>query len=241
MLYVGKECGVGKNATAQQELIHQLLLRFALSGKTVVRLKGGDPTVFGRGGEEMEYLERHGVRVQVVPGITAASGIAANLGVPLTHRDHANSVRFVTGHARAECKISSKERYPWKQLVDPKTTLVIYMGLGTLPELAAGLVEAGLSPDTPAVAVQDGTTPTQRVVTAQIDKLSEAVLEAKLRSPTLVLIGSVVSLMDKDAIQGKAAIARITASTSEGFAVPAQKTASGLKFQVSTCTDVPSR
>ena len=206
MLYVGKEAGLH---TRPQEEIHQLLYHFAESGKTVVRLKGGDPTVFGRGGEEMEYLETQGVRVRVVPGITAASGIAASLGVPLTHRDHADSVRFITGHARSECSLPVEERYPWHQLADPKTTLVIYMGLSTLPDLAAGLVGAGLDPSTPAVAVQDGTTPTQRLVAARLDELPAQVEEAGLRSPTLVVIGSVVSLLDADAAAAAAAAAAL--------------------------------
>ena len=204
MLYVGKEAGLH---TRPQEEIHRLLLYFAESGKTVVRLKGGDPTVFGRGGEEMEYLEQHGVRVSVVPGITAASGIAATIGVPLTHRDHADSVRFVTGHARSECTLPLEERYPWSQLADTKTTLVIYMGLSTLPELAQGLIDAGLPADTPAVAVQDGTTPTQRMVHAPLEALPAGVVASGLRSPTLVLIGSVVSLLDPAAAAATAAAA----------------------------------
>eukprot|EP00966_Prymnesium_polylepis_P075167 1743604-Prymnesium_polylepis.1 len=147
----------------------------------------------------MEYLEAHGVTVSVVPGITAASGIAATLGVPLTHRDHADAVRFVTGHARSECTDAVEERYSWQALADPRCTLVIYMGLSTLPDLTAGLVGAGLSADTPAVAVQDGTTPSQRVVAAPLGALHDEVSAAGLRSPTLVLIGQVVSLLRDDA------------------------------------------
>ena len=214
MLYVGKEAGLH---TRPQDQIHELLLHFAEEGKTVVRLKGGDPTVFGRGGEEMEYLENRGVRVRVVPGITAASGIAASLGVPLTHRDHADSVRFVTGHARSECTLPVEERYPWAQLADPKTTLVIYMGLSTLPSLAAGLIEAGLDPAMPAVAVQDGTTPTQRVVHAPLHELPGAVETAALRSPTLVVIGSVVSMLDAEAAAA-AAVGAAAAAAAQGTA-----------------------
>lgn len=214
MLYVGKEAGLH---TRPQDEIHQLLLHFAESGKSVVRLKGGDPTVFGRGGEELEYLERQGVRVRVVPGITAASGIAACLGLPLTHRDHADSVRFITGHARSECTTPVDERYEWAQLADEKTTLVIYMGLGTLPDLAAGLVAAGLPADTPAVAVQDGTTPTQRVVASRLDELPQAVEAERLRSPTLVVIGQVVSMLDHDEA-AIAAHAAATAAAQEGTA-----------------------
>ena len=221
MLYVGKEAGLH---TRPQEEIHELLYHFAEAGKTVVRLKGGDPTVFGRGGEEMEYLESQGVRVRVVPGITAASGIAAALGVPLTHRDHADSVRFITGHARSECSLPVEERYPWHQLADPKTTLVIYMGLSTLPDLSAGLIGAGLDGDIPAVAVQDGTTPTQRVVAATLSELPGKVEAAELRSPTLVVIGSVVSLLDPAAAAAAAAAAASYAACSE--ASPTQETIS---------------
>ena len=202
MLYVGKEAGLH---TRPQEEIHELLLHFAQTGRTVVRLKGGDPTVFGRGGEEMEYLEQRGIEVRVVPGITAASGIAAGLGVPLTHRDYADSVRFITGHARSENSAPVAERYPWHELADRKTTLVVYMGLSTLPELSAGLIDAGLPPDTPALAVQDGTTITQRVVTAPLEELSHRVADAELRSPTLVYIGAVVSLLNTDPAAAAAA------------------------------------
>jgi uroporphyrin-III C-methyltransferase len=201
MLYVGKEAGLH---TRKQDEIHALLLHFASTGRTVVRLKGGDPTVFGRGGEEMEYLAAKGVDTRIVPGITAAAGIAAGLGLPLTHRDFADSVRFITGHARSENSAPVDERYPWAQLADPSTTLVIYMGLATLPELAAGLLHAGLSRETPAVAVQDGTTVTQRVVAAPLHALPGAVAAAELRSPTLVLIGNIVSLLDGEATASEA-------------------------------------
>ncbi|EOD12451.1 uroporphyrin-III C-methyltransferase [Emiliania huxleyi CCMP1516] len=188
MLYVGKEAGLH---TRPQEEIHRLLHLYAHAGKSVVRLKGGDPTVFGRGGEELEYLEARGVPVQIVPGITAASGIAAALRVPLTHRDYADSVRFVTGHARSENSAPVAERYRWEVLSDPSQTLVVYMGLSTLPQFADGLLQAGLDASTPAVAVQDGTTATQRVVAAPLGGLATAVEEASLASPTLVVIGRV--------------------------------------------------
>ena len=192
MLYVGKEAGLH---TRPQDEIHSLMLSFATAGRTVVRLKGGDPLVFGRGGEELEYLEQQGVPVRIVPGVTAASGVAASLGVPLTHRDHADGVRFVTGHARSENTTPVEERYQWAQLADEKTTLVVYMGLSTLPELTSGLLAAGMPADMPAVAVQDGTTPTQRVVTSALGALADDVAEEGLRSPTLVVIGHVVSLL----------------------------------------------
>ena len=209
MLYVGKEAGLH---TRPQEEIHELLLAFAEAGRTVVRLKGGDPTVFGRGGEELEYLERQGVQVHVIPGITAASGVAAALGVPLTHRDYADSVRFITGHARSENTLPVDKRYTWQALADPKMTLVIYMGLSTLDELASGLMSAGLASTTPALAVQDGTTPTQRVVTSSLDALPGAVIAAGLRSPTLIVIGEVVSMYDPQAAIKAVAAAQSTPS-----------------------------
>ena len=194
MLYVGKEAGLH---TRPQEEIHALLEAFARSGRTVVRLKGGDPCVFGRGGEELNYLEERGIPVHIVPGITAASGIAAGLHIPLTHRDHADAVRFVTGHARSECTTPVADRYDWVALADARTTLVIYMGLSTLPELVDGLLTAGLHARTPAVAVQDGTMPSQRVVAAPLADLAAEVDAAELKSPTLVVIGDVVSMMSQ--------------------------------------------
>jgi uroporphyrin-III C-methyltransferase len=216
MLYVGKEAGLH---TRPQDEIHELLLHYASSGKRILRLKGGDPTVFGRGGEEMEYLRSRGVRVRIVPGITAAAGISAGLGVPLTHRDHANSVRFITGHFRKECEGPFADQYPWEQLADQDTTLVIYMGLGSLPNVTTCLMAAGLPRSTPAVAVQDGTTPTQRVVTAPVHELSEAVVDAGLRSPTLVVIGSVVSLLDQEAANATAAVAALAGSDTSPFSI----------------------
>lgn len=185
MVYVGKEAGFH---TRTQEEIHVLLRAFAAEGKTVVRLKGGDPFVFGRGGEEVDFLERRGVEVHAVPGITAAAGIAAALGVPLTKRGVASSVRFVTGHAQeggAEVKVGA---------VDADTTLVVYMGLGRLAEVVSGLEEGGLSMRTPSVAVERGTTPEERVVVAEVGELETRVREAGLQSPTLIIVGEVVRL-----------------------------------------------
>ena len=118
------------------------MLSFATAGRTVVRLKGGDPTVFGRGGEELEYLEQQGVPVRIVPGVTAAAGVAAELGVPLTHRDFADAVHFLTGHAKSGCTTPLGERYEWAMRADPRSTVVVYMGLATLPELAPALIAA---------------------------------------------------------------------------------------------------
>ncbi|CAA0820723.1 urophorphyrin methylase 1 [Striga hermonthica] len=144
-----------------QEEIHELLLSFAEAGASVVRLKGGDPLVFGRGGEEMDFLQQQGIEVKVIPGITAASGIAAELGIPLTHRGIANSVRFLTGHSR---KGGADPLFVGEHAADPDSTLVVYMGLSTFPSLSSKLMCHGLPDDTPAAAIERGTTPQQRLV-----------------------------------------------------------------------------
>lgn len=184
MIYVGKEAGFH---TRSQHDIHVLLRTFAQPGKIVIRLKGGDPFVFGRGGEETDFLEREGITVNAVPGITAAAGIAAQLGIPLTHRGIATSVRFLTGHVRDGATLNVG-------CVDRETTLVVYMGLAQLPVLVDDFLQAGLTEDTPAVAVERGTTPQQRVVVAPLKRLRAEVEEAALKSPTLIIVGEVVRL-----------------------------------------------
>ncbi|KAH9615170.1 hypothetical protein KSS87_020717 [Heliosperma pusillum] len=188
LLYVGKTAGYHSRT---QEEIHELLLSFAEAGANVVRLKGGDPLIFGRGGEEMDFLQQKGIQVKVVPGITAASGIAAELGIPLTHRGIANSVRYLTGHSR---KGGSDPLYVAENAADPDSTLVVYMGLSTLPSLAQKLMQHGLPTNTPAVAVERGTTPQQRMVFAELKDLAEKIANAELISPTLLIIGKVVAL-----------------------------------------------
>ncbi|KAK0573881.1 hypothetical protein LWI29_015009 [Acer saccharum] len=188
LLYVGKTAGYHSRT---QEEIHELLLSFAEAGATVVRLKGGDPLVFGRGGEEMDFLQQQGIQVKVIPGITAASGIAAELGIPLTHRGVANSVRFLTGHSR---KGGTDPLFVAENAADPDSTLVVYMGLSTLPSLALKLMHHGLPPNTPAAAIERGTTPQQRVVFAELKDLTDKISSAELISPTLIVIGKVVSL-----------------------------------------------
>ncbi|XP_074571429.1 S-adenosyl-L-methionine-dependent uroporphyrinogen III methyltransferase, chloroplastic [Curcuma longa] len=188
LLYVGKTAGYHSRT---QEEIHELLLSFAEAGANVVRLKGGDPLVFGRGGEEMDFLQKQGIHVKVIPGITSASGIAAELGIPLTHRGIANSVRFLTGHSRNG---GTDPLYVAENAVDPESTLVVYMGLSTLPALAHKLIYHGLPTDTPSVAVERGTTPQQRTVFAMLNNLPDEVKLAELVSPTLIIIGNVVAL-----------------------------------------------
>jgi uroporphyrin-III C-methyltransferase/precorrin-2 dehydrogenase/sirohydrochlorin ferrochelatase/uroporphyrin-III C-methyltransferase len=188
-IFVGKSTS---NHTLQQDEINELLVRLAVPGRCVVRLKGGDPFTFGRGGEEAEYLIAHGVECEVVPGITAAAGCAAEFGIPLTHRGLATGLRFVTGHCRQDEALDLN----WASLADPDTTLVVYMGLGNLAEIAAKLIAAGLPEETPAAAIANGTTPQRRICRTTLAELPTSVAQAKLESPVLLVIGHVAGLAD---------------------------------------------
>jgi len=188
-IYVGKTAG---NHSVTQDNINQKLVDYALEGNRVVRLKGGDPFIFGRGGEEIETLAEHGIPFQVVPGITAASGCASYAGIPLTHRDHAQSVRFIAGHLR-----SGKMDLNWPELVQPNQTLVFYMGLNGMETICNQLKEHGLDAQTPAALIEKGTTDRQQVFIGDLDSLPEIVRKAGAKAPTLIIVGHVVSLHDK--------------------------------------------
>ncbi|MCH7349149.1 siroheme synthase CysG [Aeromonas sp. MR7] len=186
-IFVGKQAG---NHCVPQEGINQLLLEEARKGQRVVRLKGGDPFIFGRGGEELETLVGSGVGFQVVPGITAASGCAAYAGIPLTHRDHAQSVRFVTAHGKG-----GTQDLDWPLLARDKQTLVFYMGLSSCPTIREQLMAHGKEGSTPVALVERGTQPSQRVIRGTLDQLAE--LAVGVESPALIMVGSVVTLADQ--------------------------------------------
>lgn len=184
--FAGKSC---KLHVMTQEEINDLLVSLAKSGRKVVRLKGGDPYIFGRGGEEAEHLAKHHIPFEVVPGISSASGCSASSGIPLTHRNFATSVRYITGHYK-----DIETALNWQHLADPDTTLVIYMGLANLPIIARKLMENGLPANFPAAAICEGTTKNQRVVVSTLEHIARDVIAAKLEPPTLVIVGKVVSL-----------------------------------------------
>jgi uroporphyrin-III C-methyltransferase len=184
---VGKE---PKRHPVPQEEINDILIRQAMAGRMTVRLKGGDPFIFGRGSEEALALRAAGLSCEVVPGITAAQGCAAAAGVPLTHRGLATSVRLITGHCRQDEPLD----FDWRGLADPETTLVVYMGAANIAEIAGRLVAEGLSPSTPVMAVNNGTTPEERRVVSELARVALDAAAAKFSGPVLFIIGAVVSL-----------------------------------------------
>ena len=188
-VFVGKRRG---DHAMRQEEIGQLMIRLAKEGKRVLRLKSGDPFVFGRGGEEIDALSSEGIHFQVVPGVTAANGCASYAGIPLTHRDHAQSCIFVTGHAKDD-----NLNLDWEQLIRPSQTLVVYMGLYSLPMLCEKLISHGADANTPAAVVDNGTRKNQQVITAPLGELAEAVAKAELPGPAVVIVGSVVTLRER--------------------------------------------
>jgi uroporphyrin-III C-methyltransferase/precorrin-2 dehydrogenase/sirohydrochlorin ferrochelatase len=188
-IYVGK---LPQEHTVPQSEISRMLLRLAQEGKRVLRLKGGDPFVFGRGGEEIELLAEAGIPFQVVPGITAASGCAAYAGIPLTHRDHAQTCIFVTGHSK-----DGQIDLDWKVLLQPRQTVAVYMGLEHLAGLMRSFIGKGAAPSLPVALIDNGTRPNQQVLTATLDTIAEKAAKAGVKGPAILIIGSVVRLREK--------------------------------------------
>ena len=195
-VFVGKR---KSHHAVPQAGINALLVREAQQGKTVVRLKGGDPFIFGRGGEELDYLRRAGVPATVVPGITAATGCAAASGIPLTHRDHAGAVTFVSGHAAA-----GNAGPDWAGLARSGQTLVFYMTVTTAGVTAQKLIEHGLDPATPAAIVENGTLPNEKTVTGRLADLETLIRDNRITGPALAIIGTVAALADTTTLEREA-------------------------------------
>lgn len=190
LIYVGKQ---SRNHTLPQEGIIELMVRLAQQGRSLVRLKGGDPYIFGRGGEEAQALAAAGIACDTVPGISAAQGAAAATGIPLTHRDHAGMLVFATGHLQGE-EGERTVALDWDALARPRQTVVIYMGVGTLPIICAELVKHGMAPDTPAAVIERATLPEQRTVVGTVQTLPALAVQHAVRAPALIVIGTTVAL-----------------------------------------------
>lgn len=182
----------GKHCVPQHQ-INDIIVSLARAGRRIVRLKGGDPYMFGRGGEEVLALRRHNIDFEVVPGITAASGCSAYTGIPLTHRGMSRSVRFITGHFSNDEPLD----IDWHKVADPDCTLVIYMGLANLEPICQSLIEAGLSASTPAAAIENGTTDRQQRVLSTLGQLRATINSTGLKAPVMIIIGEVVSLAEE--------------------------------------------
>ncbi|MEH6597551.1 MAG: uroporphyrinogen-III C-methyltransferase [Colwellia polaris] len=185
-LYVGKEQA---KHCVPQDRINELLLQYAQQGKRVLRLKGGDPFIFGRGGEEAQYLLKNGVSCHLCPGITAASGCTTYAGIPLTHRGVAQGCTFITGHMQNDGQLN----LPWQSLSDSSQTIVFYMGINTLPSITEQLIKHGRNANTPAALIRKGTQPEQQIFRGKISNLAALVAEHKITPPTLIVIGDVVN------------------------------------------------
>ncbi|MEW6991218.1 uroporphyrinogen-III C-methyltransferase [Colwelliaceae bacterium 6441] len=194
-IYVGKKQAEHR---IPQEGINQLLVDHAKSHKKVVRLKGGDPFVFGRGGEEAQFLLTHGVACHIVPGMTAASACTSYVGIPLTHRQVSQSCTFITGHVK-DC---GELDLPWQTLKDKKQTVVFYMGIKSLPVITEQLIKAGRASTTPAALIYKGTTPEQKVYRGCLDSLDSLVKKHKIKPPTLIVIGDVVNTFAESQLAG---------------------------------------
>ncbi|MFO0390059.1 MAG: uroporphyrinogen-III C-methyltransferase [Alphaproteobacteria bacterium] len=193
-IFAGKSC---KQKAMTQDEINSLLVKLAQEGKHVLRLKGGDPMLFGRGGEEIIVLRQEGLAFEVIPGITSAQGCGAIANIPLTHRGLATGVRFFTGHRMTKEDAEQELELDWQSLADPETTLVVYMGLANLALICEKLIAHGLPADFPAAAIENGTNPKEKLILSTLEQLAADVANAGLEPPTLVIIGKVVELSEK--------------------------------------------
>ncbi|HZS74432.1 MAG TPA: uroporphyrinogen-III C-methyltransferase [Candidatus Nitrosotalea sp.] len=190
-MYVGRDVG---DDYKHQDTTNDMMVKFAKQNKNVVRLKGGDPFIFGRGGEEAEFLRQHKVKYEIIPGITSGIGSAEYSGIPLTHRKYASSVVFVTGHEDAK---KSEGVVEWKKLAKAVDTIVIMMGLSRLEIISKQLISGGLSKNTPVAVIQNGTTDEHRMIKGTLSNISKKVSQAKIKPPSIVVVGKVVNLSDK--------------------------------------------
>ena len=189
-IYVGRAVG---DDTTHQDATNELMIKYAKLNKKVVRLKGGDPIIFGRGGEEAEFLKSFKVKYEIIPGITSGIGSATYAGIPLTHRQFASSVVFVTGHEDPEKKT---ETVKWKKLAKSVDTFVIMMGLSRIETISKKLIEGGMNKDMPVAVIQNGTTPKQKMITGTISNIPNKIKKNKIKPPTNIIIGRVVELSD---------------------------------------------
>ena len=190
-MYVGRDVG---DDYKHQDTTNDMMVKFAKKNKIVVRLKGGDPFIFGRGGEEAEFLRKHKVKYEIIPGITSGIGSAEYSGIPLTHRKFASSVVFVTGHEDAK---KSEGVVDWKRLAKAVDTIVIMMGLSRIEIISKKLISGGLSKNTPVAVIQNGTTDEHRMVKGTLSNISKKISEAKIKPPSIIVVGKVVNLSDK--------------------------------------------
>ena len=190
-LYVGRDVG---DDYKHQDTTNDMMVKFAKKNKNVVRLKGGDPFIFGRGGEEAEFLKKHNVKYEIIPGITSGMGSAEYSGIPLTHRNYASSVVFVTGHEDAKKKEGVVD---WKRLAKSVDTIVIMMGLSRLDMISKKLISGGLDKSTPVAVIQNGTTDEHKMIKGTLSNISKKVKEGKVKPPTIIIVGKVVKLSDK--------------------------------------------
>ena len=187
-IYVGRAVG---DDYKHQDDTNELMVMYAKTKRNIVRLKGGDPMIFGRGGEEAEYLKKHNISFEIIPGITSGIGSATYAGIPLTHRKFASSVVFVTGHEDFE---KSKDAVRWKKLAKSTDTIVVMMGLSRIGIISKQLLSGGMDKKTPVAVIQDGTTSKQKMITGTISNIAQKIKQSKIRPPSIIIIGKVVSL-----------------------------------------------